>query len=300
MKPSSLKLSTIAASLAIVGHLAAAVGSPIAAHAADMLADDTYEYTEVEFGTGWYLRGDIGAGLAEVSVESNFVYGETDLGTPVTIGLAAGYTFAEGLRAEIGVNQFNNLAFSERTYYADCGLEDHDGDGSPVDIPDGFGGFTATAPIAVSGECYASGTAGINATSMMANLYADLGTYFGLRPYVGAGLGIAYVSWNDFTVTEHCVGTQSTDCGTGGGVGLNTRYEGTYVTEADFTWAANAMLGVSYELSRGLNLDMGYRFTYLGEAGVARAADNSGLYSDLEVGNTSVHEVRMGLRYEIW
>ncbi|NKB50886.1 MAG: outer membrane beta-barrel protein [Rhizobiaceae bacterium] len=300
MTTSSLKLTSIAVTIALMGQVAGAMTVPENASAADMLADDTYDYTEVEFGTGWYLRGDIGAGMSEVSVEANFISGDADLGTPISIGVAAGYTFAEGLRAEVGLNHFNNLAFASRTFYADCGLEDHDGDGSPVDIPDGFGGFTATAPVPVTGTCYSSANAQVNASSLMANVYADLGTYWGIRPYVGAGLGAAYVSWNDFTISDYCDGSQSTDCGAGGGVGLNTRYQGTYTTENSWTLAANAMLGVSYELSRGLNLDVGYRYTYLGEAGVARAADNSGIFSDLTVGNTHIHEVRMGLRYEIW
>jgi opacity protein-like surface antigen len=288
MKTSSLRLTSLAASIAVIGQFAGAIVVQDQASAADMLADETYEYTEVEFGTGWYLRGDIGAGISEVSVEADFVTGDADLGTPISISVGAGYTFAEGLRAEIGFNQFNNLAFASRSSYGNCGLEDHDGDGSPWDVPDGVGGLSATAPIAVTGDCFVSANANVNASSLMANFYADLGTYWGLRPYVGAGVGAAYVSWNDFTITDHCSGSQGTDCGIGGGVGLHTRYQGTYTTENDWALAANA------------NLDVGYRYTYLGEAGVARAADNSGTFSDLTVGSTSMHEVRMGLRYEIW
>ena len=300
MRTSSLRLTSIAASLALMGQVAGSMVVPDSASAADMLIDESYGYTPVEFGTGWYLRGDIGSGIADVSVEANFISGEADLGSPISVGVAAGYTFAEGLRVEGALNHFNNLAFASRSYYANCGLEDHDNDGSPIDVPDGFGGFTATAPIPVTGDCYASANAQVNASSIMANVYADLGTYWGIRPYVGAGLGVAYMSWNDFTITDYCSGSQDTDCGVSGGVGLNTRYQGTYTTENSWAMAANAMLGVSYELSRGLHLDAGYRYTYIGEAGVARAADNSGAYSDMEIGNTSMHEIRMGLRYEIW
>ncbi len=288
MFPSSRKITSIAAALALFGHSAGLSTLSGSAYAADMLADDdTYEYTNVEFGTGWYLRGDIGAALTEVTVETDFTYGESELGSPITIGLAAGYTFAEGLRAEIGLNHFNDLAFSTRASYPNCGTEDHDGDAN-------------TPPISVTGNCFISVNAQVNASSIMANGYADLGTYWGIRPYVGAGVGVAYLSWNDFTFNDYCEGTQNSDCGQSGGVGLQSRYQGNYTTQNAFTYAANAMLGVSYELTRNTTLDLGYRFTYIGEAGVARAADNPGIYQDLTVGDIMLHEIRAGFRYEIW
>ena len=200
MRASSLRLTSIAASLALMGQVTGSMIVPDNATAADMLADETYEHTNVEFGTGWYLRGDIGTGISDVSVEADFIYGDADLGSPISVGVAAGYTFAEGLRVEAAFNHFNNLAFASRSYYPSCGQEDHDGDGSPIDVPDGSGGFSATAPIPVTGDCFVSANARVNASTIMANLYADLGTYWGIRPYVGAGVGAAYVSWNDFTI----------------------------------------------------------------------------------------------------
>lgn len=287
MIPSSRKITSIATAMALFGQVAGLSAISTAVQAADMLADDTYEYTDVEFGTGWYLRGDIGVAMTNVSVETNFTSGDSDLGTPIAISVAAGYTFAEGLRAEIAFNHFNNLAFATRASYDNCGAEDDDG------APE-------TPLVNVSGDCFISVNATVNASSIMANGYADLGTYWGIRPYVGAGLGVAYLSWNDFTFTDYCQGSGSSDCGQSGGVGLNTRYQGTYTTENSFTYAANAMLGLSYELTRNTTLDMGYRFTYIGEAGVARAADNSGIYEDFTVGDITMHEVRVGFRYEIW
>ena len=40
----------------------------------------------------------------------------------------------------------------------------------------------------------------------MANGYVDLGTYVGLTPYVGAGLGYTYVDWGSLGDTVLCVG----------------------------------------------------------------------------------------------
>ncbi|MEP1209693.1 MAG: outer membrane beta-barrel protein [Rhizobiaceae bacterium] len=238
MRTSSLRLTSIAATLALMGQFAGAMTVPDSANAADMLADygEPTEYTEVEFGTGWYLRGDIGGGISSVDVESSYYSEDVDYGDPITIGLGAGYTFAEGLRMEVALNIFEN---SE-----------------------------------------------INASNLMGNFYADLGTYAGFRPYVGAGLGAAYVYWDDFSLNGQCNAGSVAECGVSGG--------------EELTYAANAMLGVSYELSRGLNLDLGYRYTYFGEGGTTDTTDTFGNVEDLTVGNKSVHEMRLGLRYEIW
>jgi opacity protein-like surface antigen len=238
MKTSGLKVTAIAASLALFGQLASGFAVPTHAVAADMLEDygDTEQYTEVEFGTGWYLRGDIGGGISDISLEASFVSGDVELDTPITLTFGAGRNFAEGVRLEAALNIFENTDFG--------------------------------------------------ASTLMGNVYADLGTYFGLRPYVGAGLGLAYVYWNDLTFTDNCSGGGTSSCTITGG--------------EELTYAANAMLGVSYELSRGLNLDVGYRYTYFGEAGETAATDSFGASETLTVGNRDAHEIRMGLRYEIW
>jgi opacity protein-like surface antigen len=286
MTSSSRKLITLAATMAFIGPLAGALALSNSAMAADMLADQNYEYTEVEFGTGWYLRGDIGGGLSSVNVSTSFGGGNIDMGSPVSIGIAAGYTYAEGLRAEFAFNHFNNLSMASRSGYPSCGTEDHDNN-------------ALTPPIPVTGSCFFSANAQVSASNIMANAYADLGTYWGIRPYVGVGLGMAYMSWNNFSYTDYCEGGSPIDCG-GTGVGRNVRDSGSYTTEGGLTYAANAMLGVSYDLTKDWTLDLGYRFSYFGEAGVARAASNPGTFEDITVGNITMHEIRLGFRYEIW
>ena len=238
MTTSSLKLTTFAASLALLGQIAGTIVLPTNASAADMLEDyeAVDEVTEVEFGTGWYLRGDIGAGMGEVSLSSSFYSGDLELETPVSLSVGVGRNFAEGVRLEAEFNTFQNTDFS--------------------------------------------------AAMLMGNVYADLGTYLGLRPYIGAGLGGAYVYWDDQTSTTNC---------TGGGPSACVVASGNAVT-----YAASATAGVSYKLSRSSYLDLGYRFTYLGEAGDSNGTDSFGALTTVNVGNRTNHEVRLGLRYEIW
>ena len=238
MTTSSLKLTTFAASLALLGSLAGSLVQPTNASAADMLEDYEMvdEVTEVEFGTGWYLRGDIGGGISDVSVSSSFFSGDLELDNPVSLSVGAGRNFAEGVRLEGEFNTFQNTSFV--------------------------------------------------AHSLMANVYADLGTYLGLRPYIGAGIGGAYVHWDDQTFTSNCNGGGTSSC--------------TISSDEGLTYAASAMAGVSYKLSRSTHLDVGYRFTYFGEAGEAAGTDSFGNPVTVEVGNRLNHEIRLGLRYEIW
>ena len=238
MTTSSLKLTTFAASLALFGHIAGTVVLPTNASAADMLEDyeAVDEVTEVEFGTGWYLRGDIGAGMGDVSLSSTILSGDIELDSPVSLSLGAGRNFAEGVRLEAEFNTFQNSDFS--------------------------------------------------AATMMANVYADLGTYLGLRPYIGAGLGGAYVYWDDITTTSGCGGGGPSAC--------------TLNSDEAVTYAAAAMAGVSYKLSRSTFLDLGYRLTYFGELGDFSGTDSNSAAGTVTVGNRLNHEIRVGFRYEIW
>ncbi len=70
-------------------------------------------------------------------------------------------------------------------------------------------------------------------SALMANAYADLGTWFGVTPYVGAGVGPSY---------NYLGG------------------EGRW----NFSWAL--MAGAAYQLSPNLSADFGYRYADLGSA----------------------------------
>lgn len=70
-------------------------------------------------------------------------------------------------------------------------------------------------------------------SALMANGYIDLGTWYGVTPYVGAGVGTAYNYLGD---------------------------DGRW----NFAWAA--MLGAAYHLSPNLSVDFGYRYADLGSA----------------------------------
>lgn len=124
----------------------------------------------------------------------------------------------------------------------------------------------------------------------MANAYADLVTVAGFTPYVGAGLGVAHVSWDR-------VETRAT-CTNGGGVCSGAVY-GAQALEGDsaFRLSYAVMAGVTYAVSDRIKLDAGYRYSDIAggdisvfQAAGAQAADRG----------FSRHEVRVGLRVSLW
>ena len=111
----------------------------------------------------------------------------------------------------------------------------------------------------------------------MLNVYADLGTWHGVTPYVGAGVGAAYHwMYNIFGVNPDGSTTLIPDGG-------------------DWDFAAAVMTGLSIPLSGQTIVDVGYRYIWLGDT--ESGADGSGgtvLFEDM-----ANHELRIGLRVEI-
>jgi opacity protein-like surface antigen len=122
--------------------------------------DQAPEYTPVEIGSGWYLRGDVAYMPEQHSRNVDFglaavAYSERE--NPLFASVGFGYHFNDYLRAEL------NLGYLP-------------GDKASATYDDGI----------VS----AAGSLRNKAWTGMVNGYVDLGTYVGLTPYIGAGAGI--------------------------------------------------------------------------------------------------------------
>jgi opacity protein-like surface antigen len=114
---------------------------------------------------------------------------------------------------------------------------------------------------------------------LMLNAYADLGTWNGLTPYLGAGVGAARtVLSRHVRIAADATGLISIE-----------RLSGR--SDHGFAWAL--MAGFGYELLPGLTLDLGYRFLGLGDV-KTRSFD---LGRGIGVESLGAHEVRLGLRY---
>lgn len=253
--------------------------------AADYEPPAAVEEVPVEVGSGWYLRGDVGY-VASNSVgtyryrtfdPATATYGSADFSSarqndPFTYGIGVGYHFSDLFRADVTADGMETRFRGETASLNPC------------------------TPALAGTTCRSEDSSNMSAWSFMANGYVDLGTVSGFTPYVGAGAGYTYVSWNTLKSDLYCVGA---GCGTTGFVG-QTLNGG--LKDWRFTW--QAMAGVAYSLSKNLKLDVGYRYRHIdgGEMfkwdAAAVAAGATGTQG--RDGNLSQHEVRVGLRYDLW
>lgn len=127
-------------------------------------------------------------------------------------------------------------------------------------------------------------TADIESWVGLWNAYADLGTYWCITPYVGAGIGIASVS---------VLGMKDVNVPNGG-----VAY-GADNTETNFAWAVYG--GLAYDVNPSLTLDLSYRYTDLGEArsGTVTAYDGTSSYAGVDLGRVTSHDLMLGMRWKL-
>ncbi|WP_243374830.1 outer membrane protein [Microvirga solisilvae] len=208
----------------------------------------------VDTRDSWYLRGDVGYAhykRPEADYTSGLISGSMSrehIGDNAVVGVGIGYRFSPMFRADVTVDHRFHSRFK----------------GLPAD-----GGF-ATGSV--------SDRARFETSTAMFNTYADLGTYRGITPYVGAGIGVAHNIISDYTRTTDALGVITQERLAGG-------------DDYNFAWAL--MAGVGYKLSNSFTLDLGYRYLSLGDVKTRGYADGAG--ADVE--SVGTHEVRFGVRY---
>ncbi|MCE1237902.1 MAG: outer membrane beta-barrel protein, partial [Hyphomicrobiales bacterium] len=131
-------------------------------------------------------------------------------------------------------------------------------------------------------------TGNVTSAVIMANVYADLGKYSGLTPYVGAGVGAAYNNMSN--LYENASWT--------GGAGSPTFGYLPGGSKWSLAWALHA--GMSYDLSPNLKLDAGYSFKDLGEVsthGASICATNPCNAESVKLKDLYTHSVHVGARW---
>jgi opacity protein-like surface antigen len=187
--------------------------------------------------SGWYLRGDIGVGMQNFSefdhsqTNSTFVWPpswtivQQDIQDAAIAGFGVGYELNNWLRVDV-TGEYRTKAMFKVT-------------GSYTDF---CGGFT----------CFDINSGNYSAAVFMANAYLDLGTWWCLTPYIGAGVGGAY---------NMISGVQDNGIiGYNGAVGFG--YSTSNSANLDLAW--NVQAGLTYNVSNNLKIDFNYRFLSLG------------------------------------
>jgi opacity protein-like surface antigen len=230
----------------ITGTIAALV-SCAAAHAADPPRSwPAYERPApryVEMVSGWYVRGDFGYRFNEMqSVEGGRPV--TSFNYPDSLGVTAG-----------GGYKYQWFRFDATVDYAPRVTA------------------RATTTTAASQPQY---TTKVDALSLLANFYIDMGTWYGFTPYVGAGAGVTYLRSRDYQDTQILVNQT-----TAGG-------------RTNFSWAA--MAGVSYQIDARWLVDVGYRYLSMGDLPTSTGSANNPL-DHTTWKRLSAQEIRIGLRF---
>ena len=242
-----------------------------AAFAADMaIAPPPYAAPVVEDFGGWYLRGDIGFSNQRVDRLNNALDStltssvqRNNFNSAGIFGLGAGYRFNNWFRADVTgeyrasstlngyeVNTFNNGGT----------------------IENGFNKYTGNK----------------SEWLIMANAYADLGTWWCVTPFIGAGVGTARVSIANFTDVG-----QTTNGGP----------SSAYAAEAskwNFAWAVHA--GLAYKINPSLTLELAYRYLDMGDGitgDVITYTGTNNINNPTTFKHLTSHDLKLGVRWAI-
>ncbi|BAT61647.1 putative adhesin RP828 precursor [Variibacter gotjawalensis] len=256
---------------------AAAVTTISAAHAADLAPMGPPPMAPVAyddgFAGGWYLRGDVGAGISRA--RSLDVLGPLPAGSDFAmvnsgfrmsdsyfIGGGIGYQFNSWLRFDATAEYRTGYSFRGVGFYTQGG-------GTFYDVYDG----------------------NMNSKVVLANAYFDLGTWYGVTAFVGGGIGMA----------GHTI-SHISDLGpfTPGG-GASYGFMNTSKTDWQMAWALHA--GLAYNVTNNFKVELAYRYLNMGsaESGLlncsAAAAGACGGANAYRIRDIDSHDIKIGLRY---
>jgi opacity protein-like surface antigen len=244
------------------------------AAAADLRGPIEYEpvpvYEEV-IGGGWYLRGDLGITNQKTRRLTNAFY-DTPGAWPVEflhkdftsspfIGVGVGYAFNNWLRIDATGEYRSKASFSA--------LDRYGPDLAVFNPLNGTNYYTANKHEWVG----------------LVNAYLDLGTWYGITPFVGAGAGVARITISNFTDTN---------------TAQNAVWSAPRGDRTNFAWALYA--GAAVDVTDTLKFELAYRYLRLGDA---RAGSPN---VDLRNANAPVtepwvfkridsHDVKVGMRW---
>jgi opacity protein-like surface antigen len=267
---------------------AAAVFSTVA-FAADMpIAPPPYAPAPmVEDCGGWYLRGDIGFSNQRVK---EIRYGRESAYSQLTslqqqsgfdaagiFGLGVGYRFNNWFRADL-VGQYRGNA----NFKATDRLTGMAGGIGPYSGIDNYGGSKSEWLV-------------------MANAYVDLGTWWSITPFIGAGVGASRVSISNFTdnnLTNLQVDGNGNPISVGGPpvAGAASALNG---SKWNLAWAVHT--GLAYNVTPNLVLELAYSYIDLGQGqtGVLSTFTGGTTNNVFKFKDITSHDLKLGVRWDL-
>ncbi|HUO54198.1 MAG TPA: outer membrane beta-barrel protein, partial [Rhodoblastus sp.] len=228
--------------------------------------------------SGFYLRGDVGVGIDAASgLNSTFATGVTlaslgawdgpvDAGDSGVFDFGVGYQFNPWFRADLTGTYMSSASYNSKVYYQYTGGGSNCPVGGPTNCGDNYTGRVRTA-------------------LFLANGYLDIGTWMGVTPYVGGGIGFASYSMNGVTDISM---SQPNGYGTAPNTG------GT-----NFAWDLTAGLG--FHVTPNMLMDMSYRYVNMGKYSTGAIACNGGASTgcayETQHYNMASNQLLLGFRY---
>ncbi|RXG94775.1 outer membrane protein [Bradyrhizobium zhanjiangense] len=256
----SVKSLLAAGAATLISSMAFAADMPIAAPP-PMYAPPA---PPADFG-GWYLRGDIGISNQKVKqlnpsfIDSGISIASTQgLGfdSAGIFGLGAGYKFNNWFRADV-TGEYRSSANLH-------GLQVINFNGVP----------------AFTDEYHGSKSEWL----ILANAYVDLGTWWCVTPFIGAGVGASRNTISNF---------QDINTPLGGAAFASN------ASQWNFAWAAHA--GLAYKVNPSLTLELAYRYVDLGDAvtGTLTSFDGVNRGRTMQFKDITSHDLKFGVRWDL-
>jgi opacity protein-like surface antigen len=214
-----------------------------------------------KFAQGWYLRGDIGMSNQRASRLDNVLFATApgltwlDKGgfsSAPTLGLGIGYRHNDWLRFDV-TGEYRGKAT--------------------------FRALDTTGPGQANDYTFDK-----SEWLFLANGYLDLGTWWCVTPFVGAGLGFTQVTISGFRdINVPAAGVAYAPD--------HSRW--------NFAWAAYA--GLAYKITPNVTLELAYRYLNLGDGqsgDITTYLGGNAIYNPMIVKDISSHDLKLGVRWE--
>ena len=256
-------------SLAAAGAASLLSSVAFAADMPSIAAPPAYAPPQVEDFGGWYLRGDIGFSNQRVRrlnnvLDANNTSSVQNLGfnTAGIFGLGVGYKVNNWFRVDVTGEYRGNSQF--------------------------FGTDRISFPGGVGTETY-------HATKsewvVLANAYVDLGTWWYITPFIGAGVGGARVGIANFT-DQGIVNA--------GAGALPSLAFGDNVSKWNMAWALHA--GLAYKVTPNFTVELAYRYLDMGDGltGDLRSFDGTNnIVNPTTFKGLTSHDLKLGVRWNL-
>ncbi len=233
-----------------------------------------------EIGGGWYLRGDIGMTNQKVDKVVNpqldaafpvarVAFDQSEFASAPFFGLGVGYQFNSYFRVDV------TGEYRGRSSYR--GTDRVGWLGTPAGTYNQTNDFTGSKTEYVG----------------LLNAYVDLGTWHGITPFIGAGVGFANVSIDNFRDAGQGINPFT-------GNGFTSLATSGNKSKTNFAWAL--MAGLGYQVTDNLTLELGYRYINLGDGETgdsvsfngANAVPDSWKFKDI-----TSHDLKFGMRWAL-